>query len=203
MKEKVVNRQDEQGRHGGDIKGIKDRLDYIHDLGFTAIWLNPILENDMYRTSYHGYAATDFYKVDQRFGTNEDYVQFCQEAQKKGIKIIMDMILNHNGSEHWFVKDPPTKDWINHNNSYVQTSHRRTTHQDPYASEYDKKAFVDGWFVKTMPDLNQKQPLMANYLIQNTLWWIEYTGIAGIRMDTYPYPDKEFMTQWNDAILIL
>ncbi|MDG1054667.1 MAG: glycoside hydrolase family 13 protein [Flavobacteriaceae bacterium] len=201
MKEKVVNRQDEQGRHGGDIKGIKDRLDYIHDLGFTAIWLNPILENDMYRTSYHGYAATDFYKVDQRFGTNEDYVQFCQEAQKKGIKIIMDMILNHNGSEHWFVKDPPTKDWINHNNSYVQTSHRRTTHQDPYASEYDKKAFVDGWFVKTMPDLNQKQPLMANYLIQNTLWWIEYTGIAGIRMDTYPYPDKEFMTQWNDAIL--
>jgi len=201
MKEKVVNRQDEQGRHGGDIKGIRDRLDYIYDLGFTAIWLNPILENDMYRTSYHGYAATDFYKVDQRFGTNEDYVQFCQEAQNKGIKIIMDMILNHSGSEHWFVKDPPTQDWINHNNTYVQTSHRRTTHQDPYASEYDKKAFVDGWFVETMPDLNQKQPLMANYLIQNTLWWIEYTGIAGIRMDTYPYPDKEFMTVWNDAIL--
>jgi len=201
MKEKVMNRQDEQGRHGGDIKGIRDRLDYIYDLGFTAIWLNPILENDMYRTSYHGYAATDFYKVDQRFGTNEDYVQFCQEAQNKGIKIIMDMILNHSGSEHWFVKDPPTQDWINHNNTYVQTSHRRTTHQDPYASEYDKKAFVDGWFVETMPDLNQKQPLMANYLIQNTLWWIEYTGIAGIRMDTYPYPDKEFMTVWNDAIL--
>ena len=201
MKEKTVNRQDEQGRHGGDIKGIRNHLDYIHDLGFTAIWLNPILENDMYRTSYHGYAATDFYKVDERFGTNEDYRQLCKAAQKKGIKIIMDMILNHSGSEHWFVKDPPTQDWINHNNTYVQTSHRRTTHQDPYASDYDKKAFVDGWFVETMPDLNQKQPQMATYLIQNTLWWIEYAGITGIRMDTYPYPDKEFMTAWNDAIL--
>lgn len=201
MKEKVVDREDDLGRHGGDIKGIQDHLDYIRDIGFTAIWLNPILENDMFRTSYHGYAATDFYKVDQRFGTNEDYRQLCQEAQKKGIKIIMDMILNHSGSEHWFVKDPPTKDWINYNNSYVQTSHRRTTHQDPYASEYDKKAFVDGWFVKTMPDLNQNQPLMANYLIQNTLWWIEYSGISGIRMDTYPYPDKEFMSAWNDAVL--
>lgn len=201
MKEKVVNRQDDQGRHGGDIKGIKDHLDYIYDLGFTAIWLNPILENDMHRTSYHGYAATDFYKVDERFGTNDDYRQLCKDAQKKGIKIIMDMIVNHSGSEHWFVKDPPTKDWINHNNSYIQTSHRRTTHQDPYASDYDKKAFVDGWFVETMPDLNQKNPLMANYLIQNTLWWIEYSGITGIRMDTYPYPDKEFMTAWNDAIL--
>lgn len=201
MKEKVVDRQDEQGRHGGDIKGIKDHLDYIDELGFTAIWVNPILENDMYRTSYHGYAATDFYKVDQRFGTNEEYLQLCQEAQKKGIKVIMDMILNHSGSEHWFVKDPPTQDWINHNNTYIQTSHRRTTHQDPYASAYDKKAFVDGWFVETMPDLNQKQPLMSNYLIQNTLWWIEYTGIAGIRMDTYPYPDKLFMTEWNDVIL--
>lgn len=201
MKEKGVNRQDDQARHGGDIKGIKDHLDYIHDLGFTAIWLNPILENDMHRTSYHGYAATDFYKVDERFGTNDDYRQLCRDAQKKDIKIIMDMIVNHSGSEHWFVKDPPTKDWINHNNSYVQTSHRRTTHQDPYASDHDKKAFVDGWFVETMPDLNQKQPLMANYLIQNTLWWIEYSGITGIRMDTYPYPDKEFMTAWNDAIL--
>lgn len=201
MKEKVVDREDDLGRHGGDIKGIQDHLDYIRDTGFTAIWLNPILENDMFRTSYHGYAATDFYKVDQRFGTNEDYRQLCQEAQKKGVKIIMDMILNHSGSEHWFVKDPPTKDWINYNNSYVQTSHRRTTHQDPYASEYDKKAFVDGWFVKTMPDLNQNQPQMANYLIQNTLWWIEYSGISGIRMDTYPYPDKEFMSSWNDAVL--
>lgn len=201
MKEKVVNRSDDLGRHGGDLKGIENHLDYIKNLGFTAIWLNPVLENDMYRTSYHGYAATDFYKVDARFGTNEDYRRLCAKAQEKGIKIIMDMILNHSGSEHWFVLDPPTKDWINNNNTYVQTSHRRTTHQDPYASEYDKKAFVDGWFVKTMPDLNQNQPQMATYLIQNTLWWIEYSGITGIRMDTYPYPDKEYMSRWNDAIL--
>ena len=201
MKEEQVDRSDDLGRHGGDLKGIEDQLDYIKDLGFTAIWLNPVLENDMFRTSYHGYAATDFYKIDARFGTNEDYRRLCAKAQEKGIKIIMDMILNHSGSEHWFVLDPPTGDWINNNNTYVQTSHRRTTHQDPYASEYDKKAFVDGWFVKTMPDLNQNQPQMATYLIQNTLWWIEYSGIRGIRMDTYPYPDKEFMTAWNDAIL--
>ena len=201
MKEKVVDRSDDLGRHGGDLKGIEDHLDYIKEVGFTAIWLNPVLENDMYRTSYHGYAATDFYKVDARFGTNEDYRRLCAKAQEKGIKIIMDMILNHSGSEHWFVLDPPTNDWINNNNTYVQTSHRRTTHQDPYASAYDKKAFVDGWFVKTMPDLNQNQPQMATYLIQNTLWWIEYSGITGIRMDTYPYPDKEYMRRWNDAIL--
>ena len=138
----------------------------------------------MYKNSYHGYAATDFYKVDPRYGSNEQYRSFCANAHKKGVKIIMDMILNHCGLEHWFVKDPPNKNWINNKNTYVQTSHRRTTHQDPYASEYDKKAFVDGWFVETMPDLNQKDPQMARYLIQNTLWWIEYSGIAGIRMDT-------------------
>ena len=201
MKEKKIDRLNEQSRHGGDLKGIEDHLDYISEMGFTAIWLNPVLENDMERTSYHGYAATDFYKVDPRFGTNEDYLRLNSKAEEKGIKVIMDMIVNHSGSEHWFVLDPPTKDWINHNNTYVQTSHRRTTHQDPYASEFDKKAFVDGWFVETMPDLNQNQPLMATYLIQNTLWWIEYSGIDGIRMDTYPYPDKEFMTKWNDAIL--
>lgn len=195
------NRDDDGGRHGGDLKGIEDRLDYIQDLGFTAIWLNPILENDMYKNSYHGYAATDFYKVDPRYGTNSQYQSFCEKAQDKGIKIIMDMILNHCGSEHWFVKDPPTQDWINNNNTYVQTSHRRTTHQDPYASEYDKKAFVDGWFVNTMPDLNQNQPQMAKYLIQNTLWWIEYSGVTGIRMDTYPYPDKDFMTHWTEAVM--
>ena len=173
MKEDKINRSDDGGRHGGDLLGIENRLDYIFDLGFTALWLNPILENDMYINSYHGYAATDFYRVDARYGTKEQYRLLCAKAQQKGIKVIMDMILNHCGSEHWFVKDPPNKDWINNKNTYVQTSHRRTTHQDPYASEYDKKAFVDGWFVETMPDLNQKDAQMANYLIQNTLWWIE------------------------------
>ncbi|MDB2702303.1 glycoside hydrolase family 13 protein [Flavobacteriaceae bacterium] len=195
------NRSFDGGRHGGDIKGILENIDYIKELGFTAIWLNPILENDMYTYSYHGYAATDFYKVDARYGTNEEYKQLCKVAQSKGMKIIMDMILNHSGSEHWFVNDPPTAKWINNNNTFKPTSHKRTTHQDPYASEYDKKAFVDGWFVKTMPDLNQREELMATYLIQNTLWWIEYAGINGIRMDTYPYPDKNFMSDWTAAVM--
>jgi len=189
------------GRHGGDLKGIQDKLDYIADMGFTAIWVNPVLENDMPRFSYHGYAATDFYKVDRRFGTNEEYKDFCALAKKKGLKIIMDMILNHCGSEHWFVKDPPTKDWINFQDNYTRTSHKRNTVQDIYASEYDKKAFSDGWFVRTMPDLNQKNDLMADYLILNTIWWIEYAGISGIRMDTYPYPDKDFMSKWTCEVM--
>lgn len=196
-----LDRSFDGGRHGGDIKGILNNIDYIKELGFTAIWLNPILENDMDTYSYHGYAATDFYKVDARYGTNEEYKKLCQIAQSKGVKIIMDMILNHSGSEHWFVKDPPTSKWINNNNTFKPTSHKRTTHQDPYASEYDKKAFVDGWFVDTMPDLNQREALMATYLIQNTLWWIEYAGINGIRMDTYPYPDKNFMSDWTAAVM--
>ena len=189
------------GRHGGDLKGIRDHLDYIKALGITAIWLNPIIENDMPRYSYHGYAATDFYKIDRRFGTNEKYRDFCTLAKMKGIKVIMDMILNHCGSEHWFVLDPPTEDWLNFQHSFRQTSHKRVTVQDIYASDYDKKAFSDGWFVKTMPDLNQRNELMADYLIQNTLWWIEYAGISGIRMDTYPYPDKDFMSRWTCAVL--
>lgn len=196
-----LDRAFDGGRHGGDIKGILDNIDYIKELGFTAIWLNPILENDMDTYSYHGYAATDFYKVDARYGTNEEYKKLCQVAQSKGVKIIMDMILNHSGSEHWFVKDPPTSKWINNKNAFKPTSHKRTTHQDPYASEYDKNAFVDGWFVETMPDLNQREALMATYLIQNTLWWIEYAGINGIRMDTYPYPDKNFMSDWTAAVM--
>jgi glycosidase len=194
------NRDFKGGRHGGDIQGIIDQLDYIDDMGFTAIWLNPVLENDMPDYSYHGYAATDFYKVDQRFGSNEEYLDLIQRAKDKDIKIIMDMILNHCGSEHWFVKDMPTDDWINFGGEYVNTSHRRNTVQDIHASEYDKRMFSDGWFVETMPDLNQRNPLLATYLIQNTIWWIEYSGLSGIRMDTYPYPDKDFMTEWTCAL---
>lgn len=195
------NRSSKGGRHGGDIQGIIDHLDYISDMGFTAIWLNPVLENDMPDYSYHGYAATDFYKVDQRFGSNEEYRDLIQRAGDKGIKIIMDMILNHSGSEHWFVKDRPTDDWINFGGEYVNTSHRKHTVQDIYASDYDRKRFSDGWFVRTMPDLNQRNRLMSEYLIQNTIWWIEYSGLSGIRMDTYPYPDKDFMTRWTCAIM--
>jgi glycosidase len=195
-----LNREKRFGRHGGDIQGIVDHLDYISDLGFTAIWLNPVIENDMPDFSYHGYAATDFYEMDARYGSNEEYRKMIELAAEKDIKIIMDMIMNHCGSEHWFVLDPPSSDWINFGNEFVPTSHKRMTVQDIHASEYDKKAFSDGWFVKTMPDMNQRNPLMARYLIQNTIWWIEYSKIAGIRMDTYPYPDKDFMTDWTCAI---
>jgi glycosidase len=195
------NRADREGRHGGDLRGILDHLDYIDEMGFTAIWLNPVVENAMPRTSYHGYAATDFYKVDPRFGTNEEYLELIDQARARGIGMVMDMIMNHSGSEHWFVKDPPTADWINFGGRYVNTSHHRQTVQDPYASDYDRRMFSDGWFVETMPDLNQRQPLMATYLIQNTLWWIETAGLAGIRMDTYPYPDPDFMTDWTCAVM--
>ncbi len=200
MKEKA-NRAFEGGRHGGDIAGLIQSLDYIQKLGFTAIWVNPVLENDQPTYSYHGYSTTDFYKVDPRFGTNEDYAQLSRLARNKGIKLIMDMIVNHCGSEHWWMKDLPTEDWINFDNKFVATNHRKTTIQDPYAAHVDYQKFVDGWFVETMPDLNQRNPLLAKYLIQNSIWWIEYAGLGGIRMDTYPYPDKDFMTAWTCAVM--
>lgn len=200
MKEQP-NRKYKGGRHGGDIAGIAKSLDYLVDLGFTAIWVNPVLENDMEKYSYHGYSTTDFYDVDPRFGSNEEYRQLSKDGQQKGVKLIMDMIVNHCGSNHWFVIDPPTKDWVNFGGNYENTSHRRNTVQDIHASEADKKQFSDGWFVRTMPDLNQRNPFMANYLIQNTIWWVEYLGLAGIRMDTYPYPDKDFMSDWTCAVM--
>ncbi len=200
LKEKS-DRSKPGGRHGGDIRGILDHLEYIDQMGFTAIWVNPVLENDQTQYSYHGYSTTDFYKVDPRFGTNEEYAELAQRAKDKGIKLIMDMILNHCGSEHWWMKDLPTEDWINFGGEFVQTNHKRTTIQDPYASEYDTKRFVDGWFVQTMPDLNQRNELLATYLIQNTIWWIEYADMSGIRMDTYPYPDKDFMSEWTCRLM--
>jgi len=195
-----LNRRKRYGRHGGDIKGIRDHLDYIAGMGFTSVWLNPVLENDMEEWSYHGYAATDFYKTDRRFGTNDDYVQLVSEAKEKGLKVIMDMVFNHCGLNHWWMDDPPSDDWVNHG-EYVPTNHRRTVNQDPYASAHDRKQMTDGWFVPAMPDLNQKNPFVAEYLIQNSIWWIEYAGISGIRMDTYPYPDKHMMAEWNRRVL--
>ncbi|TAK31748.1 MAG: alpha-amlyase [Saprospiraceae bacterium] len=200
MKEKP-NRSFKGGRHGGDIEGIRQHLDYIARLGFTAIWLNPVLENNMAEYSYHGYSTTDFYKVDPRFGTNDSYRQLAQEAKANDVKLIMDMIVNHCGLEHWWMKDLPASDWINSWDTYTQTNHRKTLLQDPYASEYDKKILSDGWFVPTMPDLNQRNELLANYLTQNAIWWIEYLGLAGIRMDTYPYPDIHYMTEWTRRIM--
>jgi len=197
----TARRSNKDGRHGGDLKGIADHLDYIAGMGFTAVWLNPVLENNMPRTSYHGYAVTDLYKVDPRYGTNEDYRELGRTMNKKGMKLIMDMIANHIGSEHWWMKDLPSSDWINNGGKYISTNHRRTTIQDPHVSASDQALFPEGWFVESMPDLNQKNPLLARYLIQNSIWWIEYAGLSGIRQDTYSYPDKDFMSRWSCAIM--
>lgn len=196
-----LNRKDDYGRHGGDLKGIIDHLDYIENMGFTAIWLNPVLENAMPQASYHGYAITDYYAVDPRYGSNELYKKLSQEAEKRGIKLIMDMVMNHCGSEHWWVKNPPTDDWLHFQEKYQRCNHRRTTLHDPYSSEIDKKMFTDGWFVSVMPDMNQDNPLLANYLIYNSIWWIEYAGLGGVRHDTHPYPGEEFMNRWTCRIM--
>jgi glycosidase len=201
MRESVVDRSDRTGRHGGDLKGIRDHLDYLAGMGFTALWMNPILENDMEQVSYHGYSTTDFYKVDPRYGSNEEFQELSTLAGEKGIRMIMDMIFNHIGLYHWWMEDLPSADWINNYPDYVRTNHRRTVNQDPYASEYDRKLMVDGWFVPTMPDLNLHNRYLVNYLIQNSIWWIEYAHLAGIRMDTYTYPAKEAMAEWNRRVL--
>ncbi|MEL6863934.1 MAG: glycoside hydrolase family 13 protein [Bacteroidota bacterium] len=196
-----ANRSFKGGRHGGDIAGIQKSLDYLADMGYTAIWLNPVLENNMPQYSYHGYAITDFYQVDPRFGSNESYRQLSQEAQKKGIGMIMDMIVNHCGLEHWWMKDLPSKDWINQWSTPTFTNHRKSLTQDPHAAPSDRAVFFDGWFVPTMPDLNQRHPLMAEYLTQNSIWWVEYAGLRGIRMDTYPYPDIQYMSEWTERLM--
>lgn len=197
----LPNRTDKNGRHGGDLQGIGNHLDYISSLGFTAVWLNPVLENNMTKVSYHGYSTTDFYKVDPRYGSNQEYQGFAKTVHQKGMKLMMDMIFNHIGSEHWWMNDMPSPDWLNLYPDYKITTHRRTVNQDPYASDFDKKMMTDGWFVPTMPDLNQRNPFMANYLIQNSIWWTEYLGLDGIRMDTYPYPDKYMMAEWANRML--
>jgi len=206
MNEKTMDRKDGYGRHGGDIKGITGHLEYIDEMGFTAIWPSPLLTNDMKESSYHGYAMTDFYQVDPRFGTMEDYKDLAKSAKNKGIKLIMDQVANHIGIEHWWMKDLPAKNWINYQDEFLKdnlviTNHRRTTNQDAYASVKDKDLMSEGWFVSTMPDLNQRNPLLANYLIQNSIWWIETLDLGGIRQDTYPYPDKQFMADWAGAIM--
>lgn len=195
------NRDNNRGLHGGDLQGIINNLDYIEDLGFTTIWLNPVLENNMKKSSYHGYSTTDYYKIDPRFGTNELFKELSLKSKEKGIKLVMDLIPNHCGSEHWFFIDPPMEDWFNNQSGFKQTSHNRETVQDIYASEIDKKEHADGWFVETMPDLNQKNKKMSKYLIQNTLWWIEYAELSGIRVDTYPYSDKDFMSDWTFSVM--
>lgn len=195
------DRKKEFGRHGGDLAGIRQHLDYIAEMGFTKLWLNPVVENAMPEASYHGYAITDFYKVDPRFGSNEEFRMLADEAATKGIGLIMDVVTNHCGSGHWWIRDLPSADWLNFPDTHTVTTHARTANEDPYASEFDKRVLVDGWFVDAMPDLNQANPLLADYLIQNAIWWIEYARLSGMRVDTMPYNDKEFMARWARRIL--
>lgn len=200
MLESRLDRNDLYARHGGDLKGIQNHLDYFSDLGITSLWLNPVQENDMKEGSYHGYAITDYYQVDRRFGTNEDFRELVKQSHAKGLKVVMDMIFNHCGDENYLFKDKPSKDWFNFKSEYVQTSFKTATQLDPYASDYEKKIAVDGWFTKVMPDLNQRNRHVATYLIQNSIWWIEYAGINGIRQDTHPYIDFEMMADWCKAV---
>lgn len=195
-----VNRERPNSRHGGDLKGIINKLDYIDDLGFTTIWLNPVLENRMPGGSYHGYAITDFYRVDPRFGTNEEYCELVDKTHEKGMKVVMDMIFNHCGSSHWWMKDMPSADWLNNADNFVQTTHYKWTLMDIHAPDSEKDVLVNGWFSRGMPDLNQKNRHLATYLIQNSIWWIEYARIDGIRQDTHPYADYDFMARWCKAV---
>lgn len=196
-----ANRADHNGRHGGNIRGIIDNLDYIDSLGVTAIWSCPVLENDMPGGSYHGYATTDYYRIDPRFGSNEDWQEMVAAANSKGIKVVMDMIFNHCGINHPWMTDKPSNDWINHPEATETTNFRLSTIHDPYVSDYDLDHTVNGWFVYGMPDLNQRNPHLMKYLIQNSIWWIESSKINGIRMDTYPYADLEGMASWAKAVL--
>jgi len=213
LKENIINRNDNYARHGGDLKGITKNMEYINEMGFTALWLNPVLINDMKEGSYHGYATTDYYTIDPRFGTLSDYLDFSEKAKKNNIKLIKDIIVNHCGLYHWWMDDLPFNDWLNYQEIYlksndetiekntVYSNHRRSTIQDTYAAEVDYRGMLDGWFVPTMPDLNQRNEFMAEYLIQNSIWWIETLNLSGIRQDTYPYAEKEFLTNWAGRIM--
>ncbi|MEI6682548.1 MAG: glycoside hydrolase family 13 protein [Bacteroidota bacterium] len=195
-----VNRDNPDGRHGGDIKGIADHLDYIRELGMTTVWITPLFENNQPKYSYHGYSITDYYKIDPRFGTNEDYVKLAGAVHQNGMKLVMDMVFNHCGSEHWWMKDLPSPDWVNQWPEFTRTNYRAGTSTDPYVSASDSNLFVRGWFDNTMPDLNQRNPFLRNYLIQNSIWWIEYAGLDGIRMDTYPYSFRDMTAEWGKRI---
>jgi glycosidase len=196
LAEQSLNRDSIYARHGGDIQGVINHFDYLKELGITTIWMTPEIENDMKHASYHGYAATDHYKIDPRYGTNESYKAYVEKAHTAGLKVIKDIVHNHMGTGHWFFKDMPMKDWVNQWPSFTQTSYRDEPVMDPHASAADRKKQLDGWFVGTMPDFNERNPYVQNYITQNHIWWIEYAGIDGLRLDTYAYNDPAYMADW-------
>jgi len=200
-----VDRKNSGGRHGGDLQGVIDHLDYIQELGATSIWSTPLLEDNEPIYSYHTYAQSDFYKIDPRYGTNDDYRRLADEMHKRDMKLIMDYVTNHWGSKHWMIQDLPSNDWIhiweNGEKGFQRSNYRMTTQYDTNASKIDTKGCMNGWFDTTMPDMNQSNPLVLNYLKQNAIWWIEYAGLDGLRVDTYSYNDKEAIAKWTKAIM--
>lgn len=196
----TANRHNPNARHGGDLAGVAKHLDYIKDLGITTVWLNPVQENKMRGGSYHGYSITDFYKIDPRFGSNDEFHSLVKATHEKGMKMVMDMVFNHCGNGHWWVNDPPEKDWINNGGKYMQTNHATVSVMDIHASKTERETFLNGWFSRSMPDLNQRNRHLATYLIQNSIWWIEYARIDGIRQDTYSYMDADFLAHWCKAV---
>ncbi len=195
-----VARDSMYARHGGDLQGIQNHFAYLKQLGVTAIWPTPIVENDMPKASYHGYAVTDCYKIDPRYGTNAEYVQFVKAAHNQGLKVVQDIVLNHWGSYHHLFLDKPAADWFHAFPTFTRSNYNAFALNDPYGSKIDRKLENDGWFDTTMPDVNQSNPLVATYLIQNFLWWVESTGLDGYRIDTYPYSELNFLMAWGKAI---
>lgn len=194
------NRNNINGRYGGDIKGIIQNLDYLNDLGVTTLWSTPLCEDNDEKGSYHHYGQSDVYRIDPRFGSNETYLELSEQLHQRGMKLIKDYVTNHWSYNHWMMHDMPSYDWFHQFPGYKQTNYKTTTQMDPNVAGSDKKLAMDGWFVKSMPDLNQKNPLVMNYLIQNAIWWVEYADLDGFRVDTYPYADKESMATWTKAI---
>ncbi|RYE28175.1 MAG: alpha-amylase [Sphingobacteriaceae bacterium] len=200
MQETGLNRDSIYSRHGGDIQGLINHLDYLKDLGVTALWMTPEIENDQPHASYHGYAVTDYYKIDPRFGTNELYKAYVEKCHSMGLKVIKDLVHNHIGTESWLIRDMPMKDWVHQWPQYTNSNFRDAAVMDPHASFTDKKVMLDGWFDHSMADVNQNNPYVQNYLTQNHIWWVEYAGLDGFRLDTYPYNDAEYMADWAKKV---
>jgi glycosidase len=200
MNETSLNRDSMYLRHGGDIQGIINNLDYLQDLGVTALWINPLLTNDQPKTSYHGYANTENYRIDPRYGSNELYKKLIDELHKRGMKMVQDLVHNHVGSKHWTVLDLPSKDWLNQWPTFTRTTYREQTQFDPYAAKADKDQMVKGWFDFHMPDPNQQNPYVRNYITQSHIWWVEFAGVDAFRLDTYAYNDLDYMAEWAKAI---
>jgi len=197
----IVDRQQHGARHGGDLAGIAAHLDYVAQMGFTQLWLTPVLENAQPKYSYHGYAITDHYRIDPRYGSNEDYAHLSAAARAHGIGLIADIVVNHIGSKHWWMSDLPSRDWINGDASAQRTNHAHSSIMDPHAAQADREQFTRGWFDSMMPDLNTTNAHLASYLIEHALWWIEYADLSGLRMDTYSYSDKQFMADFTGRVM--